>query len=175
MPFKSHRLIPTTEKEILEIPLLQYAVTATTPELHPPLETITEDLRNFGLVQISHKFERSGKRSQTPQWSVKEVKEGERCNTMYISFWSDVSTTVMYSAMQSWYCLDWSWGRASMPPGGIAGVCAVIFFVSAATRKKMKTKDSKQENIYSPLRHHSVTAILRLTNFAMVQKRNLKE
>ena len=50
MPFKSHRLIPTTEKEILEIPLLQYAVTATTPELHPPLETITEDLRNFGLV-----------------------------------------------------------------------------------------------------------------------------
>ena len=80
------------------------------------------------LVHISHKFERSEKRSQTPQWSVKEVQEGERCNTMYILFWSDVSTTVKYSAMQSWYCLEWSWSRASMPPGGIAGVCAVIFF-----------------------------------------------
>ena len=193
MPFKTHRLIPTTEKEtevlleVLEIPLLQYAVTATTPGLHPPLETITEDLRNFGLVQISHKFEKSGKRSQTLQWSVKELQEGERCQTMYIWFWSDVSTTVMYSAMQSWYCFDWSWSRVSMPPGGIAGVCLVIFFVSAATRKKVKTKDSKQENIYSPLRHQSmkawrdlsqklsVTAILRLTNFAMVQKRDLKE
>ena len=47
MPFKTHRLILTTEKEIevllevLEIPLLQYAVTATAPGLHPPLETIT--------------------------------------------------------------------------------------------------------------------------------------
>ena len=38
-----------------------------------------------------------------------------------------------------------------MPPGGIAGVCAVIFFVSAATSKKVKTKDSKQETIYSPV------------------------
>ena len=37
-------------------------MTATTPGLHPPLETITEDLRNFGLVQISHKFERGGKK-----------------------------------------------------------------------------------------------------------------
>ena len=38
-----------------------------------------------------------------------------------------------------------------MPPGGIGGVCAVIFFVSAATSKKVKTKDSKQESIYLPL------------------------
>ena len=45
-----------------------------------------------------------------------------------------------------------------MPPGGIAGVCAVIFFVSAATSKKVKTKDSKQENIFSPLRHQSMKA-----------------
>ena len=45
-----------------------------------------------------------------------------------------------------------------MPPGGIAGVCAVIFFVSAATSKKVKTKDSKQENIYSPLRHQGMKA-----------------
>ena len=73
MPFKTHRLIPTREKEIevllevLEIPLLQYALTATAPGLHPPLETIIEDLRNFGLVQISHKFERSERRIQTLQ------------------------------------------------------------------------------------------------------------
>ena len=53
MPFETHRLIPTGEKEIevlLEIPLQQYAVTATAPGLHLPLETITEDLRNFGLI-----------------------------------------------------------------------------------------------------------------------------
>ena len=37
---------------------------------------------------------------------------------------------------------------ANMPLGGIAGVlvCAVIFFVSAATSKKLKTKDSKHAN-----------------------------
>ena len=45
-----------------------------------------------------------------------------------------------------------------MPPGGIAGVCAIIFFVSAATRKTVKTKDSKQENIYLPLRHQGMKA-----------------
>ena len=38
------------------------------------------------------------------------------------------------------------------------GLCAVIFFVSAATSKKVKTKDSKQENIYSSLRHQSMKA-----------------
>ena len=107
---------------------------------------------------------------------------------MYISFWSGVSTIVMYSAMQSWYSFDWSWSRASMPPGGMPGVCAAIFFVldAIATSKKVKTKDSKQENIYSPLRHQSmkawrdlsqklsVTAMSRMTNFAMVQKCDLK-
>ena len=67
MPFKTHRLIPTREKEIevlldvLEIPLLQYVVTATAPGLHPPLETITEDLRNFGLVQISNNLKEAEK------------------------------------------------------------------------------------------------------------------
>ena len=52
---------------------------------------------------------------------------------------------------------------------------------------KVKTKDSKQENIYSPLRYQSmkawrnlsqklsVTAMSRMTNFVMVQKRDLKE
>ena len=64
MPFKTHRLIPTRENEIevlLEIPLLQYAVTATAPGLHPPLETITEDPRNFGLVQISNNLKEAEK------------------------------------------------------------------------------------------------------------------
>ena len=77
---------------------------------------------------------------------------------MYISFWSGVSTIVMHSAMQPWHCFDRSLNRASMPPVGIAGVCAVIFFVSAATSKKLKTNDSKHENIYSPLRHQSMKA-----------------
>ena len=77
---------------------------------------------------------------------------------MYISFWSGVSTTVMYSAIQSRNYFDWSRKRASMPPGGFAGVFAVIFFVSAATSMKVKTKDSKEENIYSPLRHQSMKA-----------------
>ena len=64
---------------------------------------------------------------------------------------------------------------------------AVNFFVSAATSKKLKTNDSKEEIIYSPLRHQSmkawrdpsqklsVTAMSRMTNFAMVQKCDLKE
>ena len=30
-----------------------------------------------------------------------------------------------------------------MPPGGLAGVCAVIFFVSAATSNKVMTKTQK--------------------------------
>ena len=91
MAFKTHALIPTREKEIevllevLEIPLLQYAVPATAPGFHPPLETITEDLRNFGLVQISNQqLERSRKRSQTLQYSGTEIQEGERCHIIYI-------------------------------------------------------------------------------------------
>ena len=69
MPFKTPCPIPTREKKIevlLEIPLREYTVTATAPGLHLPLETITEKLRNFGLVQIfNQKLERSGKRIQT--------------------------------------------------------------------------------------------------------------
>ena len=54
---KTHRHTSTREKEIevlLEIPLRQHAVTASAPGLHPPLRTITEDPRSFGLVQISN-------------------------------------------------------------------------------------------------------------------------
>ena len=54
---KTHRHTSTREKEIdvlLEIPLRQHAVTAPASGLQSPLETITEDLRNFGLVQISN-------------------------------------------------------------------------------------------------------------------------
>ena len=105
MPFKTHRLIPTREKEIevlLEIPLRQYAVTETAPGLHLPLETNTEDLRNFGLVQISYNLkevEKEVKQYSKVQEEIQEIQEGERCHTMYISFWS---------AMQSWYWFDWS-------------------------------------------------------------------
>ena len=144
-----------------------------------------KQLQKISETLVSSRFPTNLKEAEKEvelQWRVKEKQEGKRCHTIYISFWSGVSTTVMYSAMQSWYCFDWSWSRASMPPGGIAGVCAVIFFVSAATSKKVKTKDSKQENIYSPLRHQSmkawrdlsqnlsVTAMSRMTTFAMVQK-----
>ena len=114
MPFKTHRLIPTREEEIevlLEIPLRQYAVTETAPGLHLPLETNTEDLRNFGLVQISYNLkevEKEVKQYSKVQEEIQEILEGERYHTMYISFWSDVSTTVMHSAMQFWYCFDWS-------------------------------------------------------------------
>ena len=45
-----------------------------------------------------------------------------------------------------------------MPPGGVPGVCAAIFFVLAATSMKVKTKNSKQENMYSTLRHQSMKA-----------------
>ena len=38
---------------------------------------------------------------------------------------------------------------ASLPLGGIAGVCAVSFFVSAATSKKLKTKGSKHEKLFT--------------------------
>ena len=68
MPFKTHRLIPTREKEIevlLEIPLRQHAVTATAPGLHPPLGTIAEDPRSFGSRPDVQRLERSRKRSQT--------------------------------------------------------------------------------------------------------------
>ena len=58
MPFKTHRLIPTREKDI---EVLQYAVTAPAPGLHPPLETNTEDLRNFGLVQTSNNLKEAEK------------------------------------------------------------------------------------------------------------------
>ena len=87
MPFKTHRLIPTTEKEIevlLEIPLLQYAVTATAPGLHPPLETITEDLRNFGLVQISNNLKEVEKEVKHYSTVAKKYKRA-RDVTQYIS------------------------------------------------------------------------------------------
>ena len=107
--------------------------------------TITEDLRNFGLVQISPKFERSPKTSQTLHRRVKEIQEGERCHTMYISFCSSVSTTVMYSAMQSWYCFDWSWSRASMPPGSIAGFVRLfsLFRLQPARKCRLKIQNRK--------------------------------
>ena len=91
----------------------------------------------------------------------------------------------MYSAMLSLGTA--LTGVGVVQPGGLAGVCAVFFFVSAATSKKVMTKDSKHENIYSRLRHQSmkalrdlsqrlsVTAMSRMTNFAMVKNRELKE
>ena len=99
---------------LLEIPLRQYAATATPPGLHLPLETITEDLRNFGLLQISsnlNEVEKEVKHYSKVQEEIQEIQEGERCHTSYISFRSGVSTTVMHSAMQSWYCFDWSLSR----------------------------------------------------------------
>ena len=45
--------------------------------------TITEDLRNFGLVQISPKFERSPKTSQTLHRRVKEIQQGS-CLNIYL-------------------------------------------------------------------------------------------
>ena len=83
MPFKTHRLIPATEKEIevlLEISLPQYAVTATAPGLHLPLETITEDLNN--LKEVEKEVKHYGK----VQGEIQEIQEGERCQTLYISF-----------------------------------------------------------------------------------------
>ena len=112
-------------------------------------------------------------------------------NLCLVLVWRFDHCRVLYSAMQSWYCFDWTWSRASMPPGGIAGVRAVIFFVSAAASKKLKIKDSKHENIYSPLRHQSmkawrdlsqklsVTAMSRMTNFewfrTAIWKKNSQE
>ena len=118
IPFKTHRFTPTREKEIevlLEIPLRQYAVTATAPGLHLPVETTTEDRRwNFGLGQISNNLkevEKEVKHYSKVQEEIQEIQEGERCHTMYTSFSCGVSTTVMHSAMQSWYCFDWSLSR----------------------------------------------------------------
>ena len=149
MPFKTHCFILTGEKEIeilLEITLRQHAVTATAPGLHPPLGTITEDPRSFGLVQISNNVKEAKKRSQTLQWSVKEIQECERCHTMYISFWSGVLTTVMYSAIQSWNCFDWNWSPASMPLGGIA----VIFFVPVQPARKWRLKIQNRKIFIHP-------------------------
>ena len=87
MPFKTHRLIPTRETEIevlVEIPLRQYAVTATTPGLHPPLETIAEDLKNFGLVQISNNLKEVEKEVKQCSTVAKKYKRA-RDVTQYIS------------------------------------------------------------------------------------------
>ena len=87
MPFKTHRLIPTRENEIevlLEIPLRQYPVTATAPGLHSPLETIAEDLRNFGLVQISNNLKEVEKEIKYYSTVAKKYKRA-RDVTQYIS------------------------------------------------------------------------------------------
>ena len=86
MPFKTHRLILTREKEsqvLLEIPLRQYAVTATAPGLHPPLETNTEDLRNFGVVQISNNLKEVEKEVKHYSTVAKKYKRA-RDVTQYI-------------------------------------------------------------------------------------------
>ena len=167
MPFKTHRLIPATgEKEIevlLEIPLRQYAVTATAPGLHLPLETITEDLRNFGLVQISNQqLERSRKRSHNTTVKYKgkyrkykKARDVTQCISRFSPAFRPLSCTPPCSLGTA---LTGVGVVASMTPGGIAGVCAVIFFVSAASSKKLKTNDSKHKIIYSPLRHQSMKA-----------------
>ena len=192
MPFETHRLIPTREKEIevlLEIPLRQYAVTATAPGARfskvPKLfrrisgyiilfvysKRRRLEARNFAFILIFIPFssyEKIGfpalagrsftygfsgpksfqdfretgprapstngsnyRRSQklwfrpdfqplekklkkksntTVKWQ-RNTRRREMSHTIYISFWCGVSTTVMYSAMQSWYCFDWSWSR----------------------------------------------------------------
>ena len=68
----------------MEIPLRQYAVTATAPGLHPPLETITEDLRNFGLVQISNNLKEVEKEVKHYSTVAKKYKRA-RDVTQYIS------------------------------------------------------------------------------------------
>ena len=78
MPFKTHRLTPTREREIevlLEILLRQYAVTETALGLHLRLETITRDLRNFGLVQISYNLKEVEKEVKHYSEVQEEIQE----------------------------------------------------------------------------------------------------
>ena len=87
MPFKTHRLIPTRENEIevfLEIPLRQYPVTTTAPGLHSPLETISEDLRNSGIVQISNNLKEVEKEVKHYSTKAKKYKRA-RDVTQYIT------------------------------------------------------------------------------------------
>ena len=101
MPFKTHRLIPTREKDIeflFEIPLLQYALTATAPWLHPPLETITEDLRNFGLVQISNNLKEAEKEVKLYSEVSKKYKKARdvtQCISRFGPAFRPLSCTVL--------------------------------------------------------------------------------
>ena len=105
MPFKTHRLVPTREKEIevlLEIPLQQYAyaVTATAPGLHPPLETITEDPRSFGIVQISNNLKEAEKEvklySEVPK-KYKKARDVKQCISRFDPAFRPLSCTPPYS------------------------------------------------------------------------------
>ena len=67
---------------------------------------------------------------------------------------------------------------ASLLLGGVAGVCAVSFFVSAATSKKLKTNVPKHEKLFTVASSKresvkrdlpqklSLTAMRQMTNFA---------
>ena len=125
MAFRARKVLRTFEKRA--------------PGLHLPLEEITEDFRNFGFVQISNSLKKSWKRSQTLQWSGKEIQEGERCHTQYISRFGP--------AFRPLSCiLPCSLGTdltgigvvASMPPGGIAGVLCEYFLCFGFNQKEIQ-------------------------------------
>ena len=103
MLFKTHCFILIGEKKIeilLEIPLRQHAVTATAPGLHPPLGTITEDPRSFGLVQISNNLKEAEKKAKLYSEVSKKYKKARdvtQCISRFGPAFRPLSCTPPYS------------------------------------------------------------------------------
>ena len=103
MPFKTHHVIPSTEKEIevlLEISLRQQAVTATALGLPPPLGTVTEDPKSFGLVQISNNLkeaEKALKLFSEVSKKYKKARDVTQCISRFGPAFRPLSCTPPYS------------------------------------------------------------------------------
>ena len=118
MPFKTHASF-LLERRRLRFFWKSLCGNTRSPQTHLGSIYHWKQLQNISETLVSSRFptnnlkevEKEVKHCSKIQEEIQEIHESERSHTMYISFWSGVSTTVMHSAMQSWYCFDWSLSR----------------------------------------------------------------
>ena len=93
-----------------------------TRSLQPHLGSIHHwvQLQKIPEALLSSRFERSRKRNQKVTKWKRNTRGREILHTIYMSFWSGVSTTNIYSAMLSLGTA--LTGVGVVPPGGLAGV-----------------------------------------------------
>ena len=108
------------------------------PQLHLGSIHHWEQLQKITEASVSSRFpttwKKSKKKSNTVVKWQKNTRRREILHTIYISFWSGVSTSNLYSAMLSLGTALIAVGV--VPPGGLAGVCALFSFFRLQPARK---------------------------------------